>query len=111
MGDMNLRALKLEKLEKASLIAPKRVSVDSSRRITLKSTKADKVPMFDDYRIYYLEDGTVILRPLVVTEPENVIKPTTMKTLTKSVENFKKGKVGKAFNLADFQDLLDEKDE
>lgn len=103
-----MSALKLENLEKISMVAPKRVSVDSSRRITLKGSKADKVPMFDDYRIYYLEDGTVILRPLVVTEPENVIKPATMKMLNKSVENFKKGKVGKAFNRADFQDLLDE---
>ncbi len=103
-----MSTLKLENLEKISLMEPKRVSVDSSRRITLKGTKDDKVPMFDEYRIYYLQDGTVILRPLVVTEPENVIKSSTRKMLNKSVENFKKGKVGKTFNRADFQDLLDE---
>lgn len=102
--------LKLEELEQKSISKPKRVSVDGSRRITLKGITAKNIPVFDDYKIFYLEDGTVILRPLVVTEPENVIKPETRAMLSKSIENFKKKKVGKAFNRADFKNLLDEED-
>lgn len=110
MGESIMGALKLENLEKISVVKPRRVSVDSSRRITLKGTKKDQVPLFDDYRLYYLEDGTVILRPLVVTEPENVIKPETKAMLDKSMKNIKKGRVGKAFNAKDFQDLLDDEE-
>ena|GEM_PF-4564305 len=108
MGKDVMAILKLENLEEISISTPRRVSVDSSRRITLKGTKKEQIPMFDDYRLYYLEDGTVILRPLVVTEPENVIRPETKAMLNKSIRNLKKGKTGKAFDASNFQDLLDD---
>jgi hypothetical protein len=110
MGEFNMSALKLENLEKISILPSRHVIVDSSRRITLKGTKAEKVPMFDNYRLFYLEDGTVILRPLVLTEPENVIKAETVERIMRSVENAKQGKVGGTFNPDKFKDLLDTED-
>jgi hypothetical protein len=80
------------------------VSVDSSRRVTLKAKKGD---LYEMYKQFVLPDGTIIMRPLVVTDPENVVKPETVERIMTSVSHAKKGKVGASFKKDDFADLID----
>ena len=82
--------------------------VDSSRRITLRNAKG--IALYEHYRTIHLEDGTIIHKPLVLASPENVISAETMATLDKSITNFKKKKIGEAFDASQYQDLLDDED-
>ncbi len=100
MGELDIRHLKL--------VGEYDSTVDSGRRITLR--KNGQIKIFDHYRTYVLEDGTVVLKPRVLVDPEQVVETTTLKMIEESVQNTAQGIRGGVFNPDDFKDLFDEED-
>jgi hypothetical protein len=78
--------------------------VDANRRITLR--KVESVTMFEHFKTIHLEDGSILLRPLVLVPPEQAIGAGTLSMIHESVSNSKKSKIGGAFKKDDFKGLL-----
>ena len=70
--------------------------VDSKKRITLRDS------VFEYFHIKQYKDGTMVLEPRVLVEP-NALSKKTLKMMDKSIDNFKKSKVSKAIDLSDFK--------
>ncbi len=66
--------------------------MDSKKRVTLRGAK------YDYYNVQELDDGSVILSPRILVSPFEVSE-NTLKTMDKSMENFKAGKVSKPIKL------------
>ena len=69
--------------------------IDAKKRITLRNS------IFEYFHIKQYKDGTMILEPRVLVEP-NALSKKTLKMMDKSIDNFKKGKVSKAIDLSEF---------
>ena len=69
--------------------------IDAKRRITLRDS------IFEYFHIKQYKDGTIVLEPRVLVEP-NALSKKTLKMMDKSIDNFKKGKISKAIDLSDF---------
>lgn len=69
--------------------------IDNKKRITLRKT------IFDYFHIKQYKDGSILLEPRVLVEP-NAVSKKTLKMMDKSIENYKKGKVSKAIDLKGF---------
>lgn len=79
------------------LIREYNAKIDSKKRVTLRDT------LYEYFHIKQYTDGTLILEPRVLVEP-NAISKKTLKMMDKSIENYKKGKVSKAIDLTKFKD-------
>ena len=66
--------------------------IDAKRRITLHGAR------FDHYHVKEYTDGHIELEPRVLLNPFE-ISERTLKGMDKSIDNLKKGKVGKVINL------------
>ena len=66
--------------------------MDSKKRVTLRGAK------YDYYNVQELDDGSVILSPRILVSPFEVSE-NTLKTMDKSMENFKAGKASKPIKL------------
>ena len=66
--------------------------MDSKKRVTLRGAK------YEYYNVQEMDDGRVILSPLVLVPPFEVSE-NTLKTMDRSMENFKAGKVSKPIKL------------
>lgn len=71
--------------------------IDTKRRITLRDIA------FEYFHIKQYKDGTMVLEPRVLVEPDALSKK-TLKMMDKSINNYKKGKVSKAIDLSAFSD-------
>ena len=71
--------------------------IDTKRRITLRDIA------FEYFHIKQYKDGTMVLEPRVLVEPDALSKK-TLKMMDKSINNYKKGKVSKAIDLSTFSD-------
>lgn len=69
--------------------------IDAKRRITLRES------LFDYFHIKQFKDGSMLLEPRVLVEPNSISKK-TLKMMDKSINNYKKGKVSKAIDLSSF---------
>ena len=66
--------------------------MDSKKRVTLRGAK------YEYYNVQEMDDGRVILSPRVLVPPFEVSE-NTLKTMDRSMENFKAGKVSKPIKL------------
>ncbi len=66
--------------------------IDSKKRLTVRDAS------FEYYHVYEFSDGTVLLRPRVLFDP-NEISKNTLAMMDKSINNLKKGKVSSEINL------------
>lgn len=74
--------------------------LDSKKRITLRGAKT----MY--YRVREKTDGTIELSPRVLVHPDEISEK-TLSSIDQSVANFKKGKVSKALDMEELDNLLD----
>ena len=102
MGDF-----KMEYLDKIA-INKYDSTVDKNRRITIRKSGKQ---VFTHYRTFELEDGTMVLKPMLLAPPDMIISAESLAMLDLSVKNALTGKVGGTFNPDEFRDLIDESDD
>ena len=78
--------------------------LDSKKRLTIRGTK------FEFYHINEFNDGTIVLKPRVLVNP-NEISENTLRMMDNSVKNYKKGAVSRPVNLDKYFKMVDESDE
>ena len=78
--------------------------LDSKKRLTIRGTK------FEFYHINEFNDGTIILKPRVLVNP-NEISENTLRMMDNSVKNYKEGAVSKLVNLDKYFKMVEESDE
>lgn len=71
--------------------------VDSRKRITLRNA------VYDCYSVQELEDGRIILKPRVLTEPYGV-SADALSVMDSSIRNMKDGKVSDPVDLSGFME-------
>ena len=71
--------------------------VDNKKRVTIRETT------YEYFHIKQYKDGSILLEPRVLVEP-NKISKNTLKMMDTSIRNYKKGKTSKAINLEEFSD-------
>ena len=72
--------------------------VDSRKRITLRNAG------YDYYSVQELEDGRIILKPRVLTEPYGV-SADALSVMDSSIRNMKEGKVSDPVDLSGFTEV------
>ena len=78
--------------------------LDSKKRLTIRGTK------YNFYHVQELNDGTLILKPRILVDP-NELSENTLRMMDKSMENFKKGNVSKPINIDNYLKMVGETDE
>jgi hypothetical protein len=75
--------------------------LDSKNRLTVRGSK------YIYYRVSELGDGTIILRPRVLIDPDE-LSANTLRMIDKSMKNFEKGVVSKPVDIDKYLDTVDE---
>ncbi len=75
--------------------------LDDKKRLTIRGSK------FDFYHVEEFNDGTLLLRPRVLIDPNGLSK-NTLNMMDKSIKNLKNGKVSKPVNLEKYLKLSNE---
>lgn len=78
--------------------------LDSKKRLTIRGTK------FEFYHINEFNDGTIVLKPRVLVNP-NEISENTLRMMDNSVKNYNKGVVSSPVNLDKYFKIMEESDE
>lgn len=71
--------------------------LDTKKRCVLRGSK------YEFFHVTEYDDGHIVLEPRVLVKPTEVSRKTLHK-MDKAVSNLKKGKAGKAINLATLKD-------
>jgi hypothetical protein len=87
-----------------SIIKQYDAKLDEKKRLTIRGSK------FDFYHIDEFNDGTLVLRPRVLIDPDE-LSANTLQMMDKSIKNLKNGKVSKPVNLDKYRKYLEETDE
>jgi len=72
--------------------------LDTKNRLTVRKSR------YDHFHVIEFDDGRIELRPRVLIDP-NLLSANVLKTMDKSIENLKKGKVSKAIDLTQFDEV------
>lgn len=75
--------------------------LDSKNRLTVRGSK------YNYYHVSELGDGTVILKPRVLADPDE-LSANTLRMMDKSMKNFAKGEVSKPIDIDKYLAILDE---
>lgn len=75
--------------------------LDNKRRCVIRG-----VPPYDRYHIEVYKSGRVVMTPRVLASPEQ-LSSKTLKMISKSAENMKKGKVGQKVDFDKYRDSLE----
>ena len=78
--------------------------LDNKKRLTIRGTK------YDFYHVQELNNGTLILKPRILVDP-NELSKNTLRMIEKSMENFQNGNVSKPVNIDKYLKLVEETDE
>lgn len=78
--------------------------LDNKKRLTIRGTK------YDFYHVEEFNDGTLLLKPRVLIDP-NELSKNTPRMIDKSMDNFEKGNVSESVNLDKYLKMVDESDE
>ena len=73
--------------------------LDSKNRLTVRDSK------YAFYHVAELNDGTIILKPRVLVDPDE-LSENTLKMMDKSMENFKNGVVSEPINIDKYLDII-----
>ena len=87
-----------------SIIKQYDAKLDEKKRLTIRGSK------FDFYHVEEFNDGTLVLKPRVLVDP-NELSENTLRMMDKSIENLKKGKVSKPVNLDKYLNISEDLDE
>lgn len=81
--------------------------IDSKNRISIR--KRDDITY---YHVEEFEDGRIVMSPMILASPDEVISKKTLAVFKESIKNFHKGKVSKeTFNPKAHPELLEDDDE
>lgn len=75
--------------------------LDGKKRFTVRDSKCSY------YHVAELNDGTIILKPRILVDP-NELSKNTLKMIDKSIENLNNGIVSKPVDIDKYLDLIDE---
>ncbi|NOX17199.1 MAG: hypothetical protein GXO87_02835 [Chlorobi bacterium] len=78
--------------------------LDGKNRLTVKEAQ------YSYYQVSEFDDGTVLLKPRVLVDPETISED-TLKMIDKSMKNFSKGKVSQKINVEKYIKAVDSFDE
>lgn len=79
------------------LICEYDAKIDAKRRLTIRDS------IFEYFHIKQYKDGSILLEPRVLVEP-NILSKKTLKMLDKSIDNYKKGNISESIDLSEFGD-------
>jgi len=74
-------------MAKKKVIIKYDAKLDSKNRLTIRESQ------FAHYSVNVMDNGEIVLKPRILVDPNKI----NTSTLKKSMENLKKGKVGKEF--------------
>jgi hypothetical protein len=83
-----------------SIVKKYDAKLDDKKRITIRDSK------YDFYHVEEFEDGTLVLKPRVLVDP-NEISEKTLRMMDKSMKNLKNGIVSKPLELEKYLKLTD----
>lgn len=83
-----------------SIVKKYDAKLDDKKRITIRDSK------YDFYHVEEFEDGTLVLKPRVLVDP-NEISEKTLRMMDKSMKNLKNGIVSKPIELEKYLKLTD----
>jgi len=75
--------------------------LDNKNRFTVRESN------YSYYQVSEFDDGTIVMKPRVLIDPQT-LSDNTLKTMDKSIENYKKGKVSKEIKIEKYLEMFDE---
>ena len=78
--------------------------LDNKKRLTIRGTK------YDFYHIQEFNDGTLVLKPRVLVDPDD-LSENTLRMMDRSIENLKEGNVSKPIDVQKYLKIAEELDE
>jgi len=78
--------------------------LDNKKRLTIRGTK------YDFYHIQEFNDGTLVLKPRVLIDPDD-LSENTLRMMDSSIENLRKGNVSKPIDVQKYLKIAEELDE
>ena len=78
--------------------------LDNKKRLTIRGTK------YDFYHIQEFNDGTLVLKPRVLVDPDD-LSENTLRMMDRSIENLRKGNVSKPIDAQKYLKMAEELDE
>ncbi len=78
--------------------------LDNKKRLTIRGTK------YDFYHIQEFNDGTLVLKPRVLVDPDD-LSENTLRMMDRSIENLRKGNVSKPIDVQKYLKIVEELDE
>lgn len=78
--------------------------LDNKKRLTIRGTK------YDFYHIQEFNDGTLVLKPRVLIDPEN-LSENTLRMMDRSIENLRKGNASKPIDVQKYLKMAEALDE
>jgi hypothetical protein len=78
--------------------------LDNKKRLTIRGTK------YDFYHIQEFNDGTLVLKPRILVDPDDVSE-NTPGMMDSSIENFKSGNVSKPIDVQKYLKIAEELDD
>ncbi len=78
--------------------------LDGKNRLTVREAK------YSYYKVSEFEDGTIVLKPRVLIDPDELSK-NTLETMDKSVMNLKKRAVSQKLDISKYLEIIEKSDE
>jgi len=78
--------------------------LDNKKRLTIRGTK------YDFYHIQEFNDGTLVLKPRILVDPDD-LSENTLRMMDRSIENLRKGNVSKPIDVQKYLEIAEEFDE
>ncbi len=75
--------------------------LDNKNRFTVRESN------YSYYQVSEFDDGTIVMKPRVLIDPQT-LSDNTLKTMDKTIENYKKGKVSKEIKIEKYLEMFDE---
>jgi len=75
--------------------------LDNKNRLTVRSSE------YSFYHVAELNDGTIILKPRILVDPDGLSK-NTLRMMDKSIKNLKNGIVSNPIDIDKYLDIIDE---
>jgi len=78
--------------------------LDNKKRLTIRG------PKYDFYHIQEFNDGTLVLKPRILVDPDD-LSENTLRMMDGSIENLMKGNVSKPIDVQKYLKIAEELDE
>jgi hypothetical protein len=74
--------------------------LDNKKRLTIRGTN------YDFYHVQEFNDGTLVLKPRILVDP-NELSKNTLRMMDKSIENFRKGNTSKPIDIDKYLKMVE----